>query len=426
MSTQRSVISFAVGLLLASHVDAGIPDTPLPTFADGKPAQLVYSLPFLTKNNDLESVVICTSLASAAIDVGLEAFDQAGIPANSIAAGNGALINVAPGQTVTIATGATAVFHEDLLLAITPGTTLANGSGRIVATSPSLACVGFGVDSLHPIADPAICPGCKAPPITNLVLSSPCTPGGCDDGNACTVDDCSETGGCVHTPVADGSTCDDGNACTTPDGCREGLCRGDAVVCGADTPCRLGAVCQPATGECVDTDPFSTCAPGGGGAKTDCAGEWVVDNPGNAKGIRSNAHTCRQGDATCDHDVDPAQCTFHLRACLNAQDLELPTCSPTTVSTYDLRRPTPAAKRASDRVAATNILTAVGALGPSTAEGKRASRLAFDPAVSTADRCTPVVEVSVPLKKSLSVRTILAPSSGAKDRDRLKLKCTRP
>jgi hypothetical protein len=82
----------------------------------------------------------------------------------------------------------------------------------------------------------------------------------------------------------------------------------------------------------------------------------VVDNPGNAKGVRSNSQTCRQGDTTCDYDADPAQCTFQVRACFDNQDVELPACSPMAVSTYQLRHPTPGAQRPSDRAAATAIL----------------------------------------------------------------------
>ncbi len=33
----------------------------------------------------------------------------------------------------------------------------------------------------------------------------------CDDGNPCTVDDCDEDKGCLHTPNEDGTACDDGD-----------------------------------------------------------------------------------------------------------------------------------------------------------------------------------------------------------------------
>ncbi len=97
----------------------------------------------------------------------------------------------------------------------------------------------------------------------------------CDDGNPCTIDDCS-AGGCTHTPVTcaapdqchdagtcdpatgtcsnpakpDGSACDDGNACTHDDVCRSGACGGVHVVCAAADQCHDAGTCDPATGMC--------------------------------------------------------------------------------------------------------------------------------------------------------------------------------
>jgi hypothetical protein len=47
------------------------------------------------KNNNVETVVVCTNLAPAALDVGLEVFDETGALRNAVAAGNGAILNVA-------------------------------------------------------------------------------------------------------------------------------------------------------------------------------------------------------------------------------------------------------------------------------------------------------------------------------------------
>ncbi len=108
----------------------------------------------------------------------------------------------------------------------------------------------------------------------------------CDDGNPCTVDGCDPTGGCTHTPLADGASCangvfcdgdetcqagvctpglprscDDGNACTT-DTCNESLkqcvhqsdgcgCQTDAD-CASSDPCTTNHRCS--TGQCL-SDP---------------------------------------------------------------------------------------------------------------------------------------------------------------------------
>src|SRR2546430_15601067 len=81
---------------------AGVADTPLPTFADGKPGQLAVLLPAVVKDNNLRTYVVCTNLGATPVDVGLEVFDQGGVRGNTVAAGNGALLNVAAGPPVAL------------------------------------------------------------------------------------------------------------------------------------------------------------------------------------------------------------------------------------------------------------------------------------------------------------------------------------
>src|SRR5262245_53671964 len=97
---------------------AGIADTPLPSFSDGQPAQLAALGPGGVKNNNVETVVIRTNLASGAVDVGLEVFDETGAPRNDASAGNGALLAVAPGRTVSFGTGPVAVLFTDQTLTL--------------------------------------------------------------------------------------------------------------------------------------------------------------------------------------------------------------------------------------------------------------------------------------------------------------------
>jgi hypothetical protein len=47
---------------------------------------------------------------------------------------------------------------------------------------------------------------------------------------ACVTSARDESGGCVDTPVADGTACDDGDACTAGDGCQAGACSGTAIA----------------------------------------------------------------------------------------------------------------------------------------------------------------------------------------------------
>lgn len=153
---------------------AGPADTPLPTFSDAKPAVSAYVATGVIKNNNLETVFVCTNLDSGPLDIGVEVFDETGAPRNAINADNGAILDVGPGATVTIATGATAVLHEDGLIALDATgsgmNNLRNGSGRVVATAQSVSCTAMVADKLHSVLDPATFPNAGAPTMANLPL----------------------------------------------------------------------------------------------------------------------------------------------------------------------------------------------------------------------------------------------------------------
>ena len=177
MRVPLTVVGLAATLCLVASARGGVTDTPLPTFSDGKAAQLVALLPGVIKKNQVDTDVICTNLAPVAVDVGFEVFDQGGVRGNRVDAGNGALLAVGPGRTVTIATGGTAVLHEDAVITLeAPVTNLANGSGRVVATDVHIACTAFTVDSLHTVVDPRTCPTCQPPTLAGLHLSYVATP----------------------------------------------------------------------------------------------------------------------------------------------------------------------------------------------------------------------------------------------------------
>ena len=70
-------IAILAGALAQAHsTQAGPGDTPLPTFADGKPAQAVYVALGVIKNNNLETDVVCTSLDGSPVDIGFQVFDE--------------------------------------------------------------------------------------------------------------------------------------------------------------------------------------------------------------------------------------------------------------------------------------------------------------------------------------------------------------
>ena len=177
-------------------VSAGMFDTPLPSFSDGKSAQVVGLLPTVIKNGTLETVVICTNLDTVAVNIGLEVFGPNGVLANSIATGSGEILNVGVGATGTLATGGTAVLTEDEVIPMLP--ILGNASGRVVASEKGILCTAMVVDELHAIEDPLACPSCPAP----ILVSVPVWSCGnnmldpfeqCDDGNVADGDGCNSS-----------------------------------------------------------------------------------------------------------------------------------------------------------------------------------------------------------------------------------------
>ena len=81
-------------------------------------------------------------------------------------------------------------------------------------------------------------------------LCQPGDPALCDDGNACTDDSCDPATGCVFAINA--LPCDDGLVCTDGDVCASGTCQaGEAVDCDDVNPCTEDACVEP--GGCIST-----------------------------------------------------------------------------------------------------------------------------------------------------------------------------
>lgn len=139
----RHIPLVATCLALATPAAAGVADTPLPRFADGKNSQLILIVPGVVKRGRLQTDFLCTSLAAAAIDIGVEIFDASGARMNDAATGVGAILDVQPGQTVTIGTSGTASFLESTVI---PLAGVAQGVARIVASAPQVRCNAVIVD----------------------------------------------------------------------------------------------------------------------------------------------------------------------------------------------------------------------------------------------------------------------------------------
>jgi len=201
---------------------AGMLDTPLPTFSDGKSAQVVGLLPRVIKNHNLETVVVCTNLDTVAANIGLEVFDKDGVLVNSVNAGNGEILNVAVGATRTIGTAATALLTEDHKMTLLPD--LRNGSGRVVASEAKVFCAALLVDQLHAIVEPSICPTCPVPSL----VSAPVWACGnsivdpfeqCDDGNLEGGDGCSASCASEDPCFGKGGDTDGDTICDAEDPC---------------------------------------------------------------------------------------------------------------------------------------------------------------------------------------------------------------
>ena len=90
MSTRTAFVILLLGLSRAAA--AGPANSPLPTFADGAPAQAVYAALGVIRNNNLETDVACTSFEATPVDIGFEVFDETGALRNNVGFG-GTLCN---------------------------------------------------------------------------------------------------------------------------------------------------------------------------------------------------------------------------------------------------------------------------------------------------------------------------------------------
>jgi len=130
--------ALALALCSAGPALAGIGDSALPSFPDGKASLPILKVPGVVSRTGVATVFLCSSIGSVPIDVGVEVFDEAGSLQNDVHAGVGAVLAVAPGATVTFTTNSTAAFLESAIIPVSPSFT--QGSARVLATSPAVKC----------------------------------------------------------------------------------------------------------------------------------------------------------------------------------------------------------------------------------------------------------------------------------------------
>lgn len=124
--------------------------SPLPLLGGTTRAKHVYSIPGVTSNGNLATIVMCTSLEKKnTVDLALEVFSEDGNQkGNDVTANAGVLTGVLPGQTVTFEValdmnGVLSTTYDSLI--ILPGV-LAHGSARVLATSSNVMCAAGLID----------------------------------------------------------------------------------------------------------------------------------------------------------------------------------------------------------------------------------------------------------------------------------------
>ena len=154
LSYRRRIAAFVSGLFVLTTLGAvpaaraGIGDSPLPSFSDNTPSVTVLRVPGVINRTGTATVFLCSSVDSANVHIGVEVFDDAGVLQNDVHAGAGAVLNVAPGATVTISTSGTGAFLESAI--VTVSAFFAQGSARVVASSSKVHCNAMVTDDAQP------------------------------------------------------------------------------------------------------------------------------------------------------------------------------------------------------------------------------------------------------------------------------------
>jgi len=167
-------------VILAGGMPAGATgdgplNTPLAPFTDGLLGKYLWTIPGVVKKNGFVTEVTCTNLDApgTVADIGVEIFDETGTQMNDISvapapgACNGAMLGVAAGYTVTIASGKTAQFHEDCIIGIPAGST---GSARVLSTSSRIICSALLADSKNVVVTTGGAPTGVSPAVAVLKM----------------------------------------------------------------------------------------------------------------------------------------------------------------------------------------------------------------------------------------------------------------
>jgi len=141
---------------------------------------------------------------------------------------------------------------------------------------------------------------------------------------------------------------------------------------------------------------------GGGSKHTDCIVAWNVLTPAASPRPQVTGLTCHDGDAACDTDQTPGQCSFQVAPCFNIADARLPRCAhDAAIVSYTLSAP-------NMKLDPTNAATLGAALPPL-------------PIVD--GRCADPVPFVVPTGGVRWIRFAARTGDGRRDYDRLRFTC---
>ena len=137
MATRVWRVGLAVlGLLLAQHVDAGLLDSPPPTF-DGAQGQVIYRMGAIYYDpGRVDTMVTCTNLDTIQARLAIELFDERD---NLI--GTLAHADLPAGATVTFTTSADMSRQGWVVIPDLPA--FDHGKARVSATTTKLSCSGY-------------------------------------------------------------------------------------------------------------------------------------------------------------------------------------------------------------------------------------------------------------------------------------------
>ena len=219
-----------------------------------------------------------------------------------------------------------------------------------------------------------------------------------------------------------------------PDVCPT-ACEGKKCCC--DLAANTWTVAVDGFSQYIVGESTAVLIPGTGKPQTDCVLEWgVVDPrehpPVDRRGLLSPRRTCVDGDPLCDQDgVVNGSCSFAVSACLNVTDQRLsPACTASAVTRMTVRRPNLLDSRPALAAAAIVVRDLFATLAPSSTSGRRGNVVTYDAPLATADVCTDVGTLVVPLgskaRATLDLNVRADTSAGSADGDRLRLQCVRP